>query len=199
MPKGHTHPPELAVEARRLRRQHWQYKEIAAKLGVARSTVCRWCLDPNGEQKRRRVDSYQGKCTSCGGPTNGSNGPAHAPTICAECLEWPEDTIIAAMREWAEDHGGRPPTCADWRYGTADHPNGHTNVIARTGWNNLLLKAGFEINCDRRPETQAEMELMLTQGWSTQDIADYFGWTPSNVHARMAYRGKRVSELRQVA
>ena len=181
-----------------MRAEGYLLREIAEALGVGKQTVHSWLVDPDGAKMRARKDTYRGTCESCGKATHGSNGAAHAPRLCGECREWPEEAIIAAMQDWAESHGGRPPTCTDWQKAGPDHPTDNV-ASTRGGWNALLLKAGFELVTDRRPETQEQMEQMLREGLSTAKVAEHFGWCAQNVHARMHNRGRKVSELREAA
>lgn len=60
-------------------------------------------------------------------------------------MRWTDTLIIAAMRDWAREHG-QPPTANDWATArAATHPNTST-VIERFGsWNNGLAAAGFQI------------------------------------------------------
>lgn len=67
-----------------------------------------------------RKNGYHGTCEQCGAATDGSNGRANAPKLCAECTRnrkhderyWKRDTIIAALRDLA-DLVGRPVTAPD--------------------------------------------------------------------------------------
>jgi|SRR5580704_4061794 transposase len=201
MPRGVPHDPSLREEARRLRREGKRYRVISEQLGVPLATIADWCNDPDGKRKTARVASYRGICEECGAPTDGSAGAANAPRICRACLEWPDEAVSAAMQDWASAHGGIPPTCMDWRRSAADHP--HSGVCARcrgrSTWNELLLRAGFELRLDRRPETQIEMEALLREGRSTREVADHFGWTRGAIHERLRTRGMRIGDPRSGA
>jgi hypothetical protein len=198
MPKGVRTDPRLPVRARELRAEGLEYREIAKRLGVPLRTVGGWCLDPDGKQKRARVLRYGGICELCDGPTDGSKGPGEAPKICQECLEWSEEMIIAAMQEWAEAHGGCPPLAAEWHRATLGYPAASV-VRYKGGWNELLLKAGFDLRMDRRTQTQTEMEQMLRGGMSVREVAEHFGWSTSNVYNRLYYRGLHIGDLRRAA
>jgi transposase len=78
--------PERVAEAQRLRSEGVILKEIAARIGVALSTVHMWLTDPDGEQLRARKESYRGVCVECGAPTSGGKGRGEkAPQRCGEC------------------------------------------------------------------------------------------------------------------
>lgn len=96
-----------------------------------------WC-----SERCRKATLYAGTCEFCGGPTSGTNGRAAAAKVCRNCAEWPPPRIIEAIKRWAEDHGGVPPTRKDWQTSAVDHPAAST-VYKRIGWNNALSWAGF--------------------------------------------------------
>jgi hypothetical protein len=169
-----------------------------ARLGMAQSTVSSLLSDPDGSLLRARKDLYRGKCQECGGRTDGSNGRAKAPSICKACIEWSEEACIEAIRRWAAEHGGVPPRKKDLVRAPQGYPSAQT-VETRIGWNEALLKAGFAVHMDRRPETQAEVERLVAAGLTQKEIAERFGWSPSNVSARLRYRGKSVAQLREAA
>jgi hypothetical protein len=133
----------------------------------------------------------------CGRKMDGSNGyrDRRPGRVCKECRTWSEKAIIDAIRRWAEEHGGIPPTYKEWQRAGVDHPSA-SHVNRRIGWNEALLRAGFGLHHDRRPETQERIEEQLRTGVSTQALADALGCTPQNIHQRVRYRGMRVSELR---
>jgi len=105
-------------------------EEIAARLGIARSTVNKYRRDPDGERERARRESYRGRCRGCGRPTRGSDGPGRAPEWCPECAprqrrRWSDDALLEAIRDWARLTGA-PPTLYDWS--PAHAPAGHTGA-----------------------------------------------------------------------
>lgn len=139
-----------------------------------------------------------GVCEACGQPTNACRGLGTAAKMCQECHEWPDEAIVAAIQEWAADHGGIPPIMDDWRPAPTGYPSAYT-VNRRLGWNAALLRAGLELHKDRRPETQAEIERLIRRGVSVREIADRFGCTAGNIYLRLRIRGLRVSDLRPAA
>ncbi len=194
MPKGTTYPIGLRARARALRREGLTYRAIGERLGVPLKTAASWVLDPERSADRERKRRYAGSCHECGKPTDGSMGPGRAPKVCRDCLEWPDDAVVLAMQEWAASHGGVPPTCTEWRAAGADHPAVST-IEGRGKWSDLLLRAGFSLRCDRRPETQAEVERLLREGFTAREVADCFGWSVRNVHARLRHRGKTIRDF----
>src|SRR4051812_22570863 len=108
MPYVRTGPtPErlaLTADAARLRAQGLVVREVASRLGISRSYANLLLLDPDGSRDRRRKDGYGGVCESCGARTDGSNGRAKAPAVCARCAAadatlgayWTPERLIAA-------------------------------------------------------------------------------------------------------
>lgn len=135
----------------------------------------------------------------CGGPTDGTTPSRGVAKVCLSCREWPEAAIIDAIRRWAEEHGGVPPTAADWHVTQDGYPQAACAVIRRAGWNNLLLRAGFGLRCDRRAETQAWIEQQIRAGRSTAEIAAALGVTPGCIYRRMHIRGTTVEKVRVAA
>jgi transposase len=183
------------AEAARLRGEGLREREIAERMGVARTTVDAWLHDPDGSRLKARKDAYGGTCKQCGGKTDGSRGPGRASDLCQACRTWEEEDIIAAIRTWAAQHGGIPPKEADWTRAAADHPSS-TTVVKKLGWNNALLRAGFGLRMDRRPETQDWIVEQLQAGVPTAQIAAALGVIPAAIHRRMRYWGVRVSDVR---
>ena len=188
------------ARARELRAQGLLLREVAERMGVAVQTVSAWINDPDGSRLRARKDSYRGECAECGGPTCGGDGPTNTPMLCAACIQWTDGQIIDAIRAWAEVHGGIPPKELDWQWAPADrsHPSGGA-VVRRMGWNEAILRAGFSVRCDRRPETQAEIERQIRAGVSVREIAGEFGVSPDAIYGRLRYRGLSVHDVRVAA
>lgn len=165
--------------------------EIPQRRGRGRSR--KWCTD-----KCRKVTLYAGTCIDCGRQTNGYNGPGTASDHCMDCIRWPDEAILDAIRRWAETHGGIPPTCTDWRHAGEDHPVGDV-VIRRMGWNEALLAAGCRLHTDRRPKTWQRILRELQAGRLVSEIAADLGVTDNNIHRRAAYRGTTVQAIREAA
>lgn len=112
----------------RLRDAGLLQREISALTGYSRSYVSALVSDPDGSKARARKRSYAGTCATCGAPTDGSNGRAAAPTICARCKaisqhderRWTRETICAALRRFVEVVG-RPPVAEDLHCDPTQH------------------------------------------------------------------------------
>lgn len=160
----------LVNRATALRVQGYGWMTIGRELGVPSTTIKRW-LDPsfNARQfaaaraaKQRRT----GRCRGCGHTTryNGQKGLA-VSEWCHGCrsrqaTKWTREAILNAIRTWAAEHGGQPPSAIDWNpalaaargnYGQArrfelDSRWPWTNsVVSRFGtWNEAVRQAGFE-------------------------------------------------------
>lgn len=133
-------------------------REIAADLGMSLSGVRNVLNDPDGAKQLARRARYRGTCRVCGAKTDGSNGRANAPNLCARHSNevvhpkvWTREAIIDAIRRFAAEHG-RPPTAIDWR--RADKERGYpqrTNVYgSKYGkpcsfalWADAIEAAGF--------------------------------------------------------
>jgi IS30 family transposase len=118
---------ERADEIESLAARGFRSDEIAAQLGLARSTVNKYRRDPDGERERARRERYRGRCRGCGRPTRGSDGPGRAPEWCPECAplqrrRWSDERLHEAIRDWTRLTGS-PPTLYDWS--PAHAPGGH--------------------------------------------------------------------------
>jgi len=135
-PRGRRAPTEVLERPTRLQQAEriealagrgLDSEEIAARLGLARSTVNKYRRDPEGERERARRERYRGRCRGCGRPTRGSDGPGRAPEWCPECAplrrrRWSDERLLEALREWTRLTGA-PPTLYDWS--PAHAPAGH--------------------------------------------------------------------------
>lgn len=186
---------ERIAEAHRLRASGLLLREIAERLGCALTTAHRYLVDPDLSRQRERRAGYAGVCDICGGPTDGSDGPGHASRRCRSCIDWPPDRIIDAMRRWADEHGGVPPTTTEWRRAQPGYPSADC-VVSRMGWNAALLGAGFALRSDRRPETWDAMLAAVRAGERTDQIADRFGVTANAISMRFQVRGMSIREER---
>lgn len=160
--------PERVAQIAALQAEGMTSREIAASIGLSYSTVRNYISDPDGTKDRDRKRSYGGTCQVCGAPTDGSNGAASAPRFCIHCLpreprKWPAERIIAAIQQWARDHG-EPPAMKDWDPWAAsvtlgDEDRGRrarrlikagvipwmTTAVERFGsWNAAIMAAGFK-------------------------------------------------------
>lgn len=194
---------EKVARAQALRADGLLLREIAARMGVAITTVHAWLADPDRSLEIARKLSYGGECDTCGGPTDGSNGAAKAPTRCRDCRTWTPDAIIAALQGWGDDHGGIPPRAVDTHLGQAGHGRLPWDDIVKRyfgSWNAGLLAAGYEgLHQDKRPETTQGMADAIRAGLRTEEVGEMFGVSAAAVHVRLRYHGMKVSELRRAA
>jgi lambda repressor-like predicted transcriptional regulator len=188
---------ESEAMAAALRAEGLKLREIAERMGVAISTVDSWLNDPGGLRLKARKDSYRGTCDTCGGLTDGSAG-FNAPTRCLGCLSWTPEAILAALQDWADGNGGLPPREVDC-YGTDSLPSPARVKRHFGSWNGGLLAAGFELRCDRRPETWESMLAMIEAGETAAAIAERFGVTPDAIRARLRYRGLTLRAVQEAS
>lgn len=57
---------------------------------------------------------------------------------------WQPDEIIDAIRRWADDHDGEPPTAIDWRRKLDSYPVTSTVQRVFGSWADAIAAAGFE-------------------------------------------------------
>ncbi len=107
----------------------------------------KWCSD------RCRKRKYDLVCVECGGRVDGTTPSRNVrEPVCAACTgahysAWPREAIILAIQEWADDHGGIPPSVNQWesaRLHGAEFPS-RTYISYRFGkWTTAVRAAGFE-------------------------------------------------------
>lgn len=212
MPRGYQYDPALRVAARRMRGEGMTFQAITDALGVGKSTVANWIYDPDGSKKRARIDSYAGSCRDCGKPTDGSNGPHHAPERCLGCAtellksasaKW----MIESIQRWADEHGGVPPRSTDWNvaqrlergelraaeeYRAGDWP-ATSGLPAKFGsWNAAIEAAGFEpreVGTYGRPgednDLCREIRTRHEAGESALQLARVYGCSPRTISYRI--------------
>jgi hypothetical protein len=192
----------LYPEIKRLREDEGlKWREIGARLGLSLSTVHDYYSDPTGETVRARKAKNDGVCSDCGGPTRGG-GAKVPPKRCVDCVgpPWTREGILEALRQWGDDHGGIPPREIDAHIGHEGHGRlPYFDSVRRCfgSWNVALLAAGYEaLRCDRRPETQQQIEEAVRSGARVVDVADRFGVTPHAIYQRLRIRGLALSDLR---
>jgi transcriptional regulator with XRE-family HTH domain len=205
---------ESEAIARSLRAEGLTGREIAARMGVARSTVDAWLNDPGGARLRGRKDTYRGVCEDCGAPTDGSNGTDAAPARCRECCDrvrheerkWTPQTIVAAISRWAETHG-RPPVATDWNASLARQRGRPKREAAYPpvgvvqqefgSWNAAIAAAGFTPfdagyygRDGEDPDVIAETVRLYRTGLTAVEIAARMGCSSTAVCYRLAKAGE---------
>jgi hypothetical protein len=161
----------------------------------------KWCSE------RCRKAQYSTPCVDCGGPTGGSNGRGeHASKRCVACdlvyrtetAEWTRDTIIAAIRRWALEHG-EPPTAPDWRR-RGDYWPGASMVLRIFGlWADAVETAGFTRpavgmygRAGEDPEFCAEIRERYENGESSIELAEVYGCTSTAILYRIRKVGGQI-------
>lgn len=194
--KGHIkRTPERVAEARLMRANGADYHRIAEHFGIAYTTAHAWVTDPDRNQELARKESYRGTCEECGAPTYGGRGPGKAATHCVDCVRWTREQVLDVFSTFVILHG-RSPRVID---ATVGHPGHgllpHVEVAKRLfgGWNEALLAADLPLAMDRRPETQARIEELASEGLTYREIAERLDMTEGKVRQRLYYRGIRAA------
>lgn len=145
---------ERAVDVAVLRREGLTYAAIGARLGISPQYVGQLLRDPTGERERARKANYGGVCGSCGARTDGSNGRAKAPKLCAACAaakqhagrRWTREAVLAEIRRFY-DLNGRKPNSSEWLRGNPHDGSPYVDVstVQREfgSWNNAIRAAGL--------------------------------------------------------
>jgi predicted transcriptional regulator len=179
---------EKAAEARRLRDEGLKQREIADCMGVARSTVNSWLVDPDGSMLKARKHSYRGECEECGSTTTGSRGPSKAPKLCANCWQ--------SLR-WDQERDERIK--ALWENGVPSEAIGHeiglTASQVRSIVSNNLRRRG-QVTLRGLPKRDADQRYgriatLIRQGLSNDEIAGVLGTTAASVNG-MASRARSL-------
>jgi hypothetical protein len=97
------------AEAQHLRAAGLSSTVIAARLGVAPSTVRGWLSDQHATGSRARKRRYGACCWTCGRATTG-NQPGHARPLCPTCRaqmrrRWTRTLVEQRIREWRARYG----------------------------------------------------------------------------------------------
>jgi DNA-binding CsgD family transcriptional regulator len=193
--------PERVAEAQRLRAEGKTYREIGETLGVSLKTAFGWITDPDGSALRERQSKFDLVCVDCGGRVAG--GSRHKlvdidEPVCRRCAGghyaiWTCEAIVCAIQEWADEHGGIPPSAREWRFAQArNDPRvcNVNNVRKRFGtWNAAIQAAGFEPHAGGpvggcTPLTEDEREECVRRyatGESSVSIAADLGCSPQIV------------------
>lgn len=169
------HPPELCARAVELRAEGMIYQDIAAELGVARSTVAQWFVDPDGSKSRERKKRYAGTCEGCGGPTDGSNGHAKASERCQACRDSRYAERNARLVELWE--AGVPTPEIASRLGM-------TEVAVRSWVDRARHRCGMDISLRKRRhrELWPDIERLWNEGLTGPEIAQRLGITEGNFY-----------------
>jgi hypothetical protein len=113
----------------------------------------KWC-----SERCRKLTLYSRRCVDCDAVCNTDGRVTGASERCRECAwrlnhetrRWTPETVITAIRRWADEHGGVPPTAADWNPTLASTPRGsefpslHTVMHEFGTWKAGIDAAGFD-------------------------------------------------------
>lgn len=165
----------------------------------------KWCSD------RCRKTQYDLVCGDCGGRVYGSNPGRMADRSrprCAQCTVahstvWTPDAIVCAIQEWADEHGGVPPTATDSFTSGRDALPAVTTVQKAMGsWNAAIIAAGFEPHAigpvggydPLTPEQRRACAERYAAGESGPQIAAAFGCSVGVVYKWARRHGVDVRE-----
>jgi hypothetical protein len=131
-----------------LRTAGFSHAEIASELGMSKSGIRNLLYDPDGAKQHARRKRYQGVCSICGARTDGSNGRASAPSVCAQCAPdiyriWTRESLIFQIQQFAAQCG-RAPHASEWRGPrSSDYPSATSVQEVFGSWANGIEAAGF--------------------------------------------------------
>lgn len=154
-----------------------------------------WCSE------RCRKAQYDLVCSECGGRVSGTSPGKmvdRSEPVCGECSAghyavWTREAIILAIQEWADEHGGIPPSANQFRLAHALNPSALptiNHVLGRCGtWNAAIRAAGFEPHltgpvggCTPLTlEQRGECARRYAAGESSVQIAADLGCSPATV------------------
>lgn len=189
---------DLIFKAQRLRAQGLIYKEIGEQLGVPRQTAWLLVNDPDGSRERARKRRYDLECVCCGGRVDGTTPGRMRDRdnpVCHKCAPvyystWTRESIICAIQEWADEHGGIPPSANQWQAARAKGDERVCSVNEVQGhfgsWNAAIIAAGFEphaigpVGGYKRltPEQRQDCARRYAAGESSVSIAADFDCSP---------------------
>lgn len=163
-----THPPDLRLQAKKLRKQGMLVADIAAEIGVPKPTVIRW-TNPRLEKRERAKARHRkfSKGRQC--PRCKSRPVSNNAKLCRPCrLEiqttsryWTRERVIEAIQLWYLEKG-HPPVYAQWERSGPGHPaissilDGPNPPFKK--WSEAIQAAGFTPRV-RRPEKKRPLTL----------------------------------------
>lgn len=116
---------------------------------------------------------------------------------------WSDAEILEAMKRWAKEHNGEPPTWEDWRVSQGDdYPSAMTVRHHFGSWNEGKERAGFAPHA--YTTDTAEIRRLRRKGLKPLEISKRLGIAQSTVFRVLAatptprrYRGKTAAERRE--
>lgn len=114
----------LIERAAALRNEGLGWTTIGRQLEVPATTIKRW-LDHDYNARhlatsRAAKAKRTGRCRGCGATTRyNGHGEPRVSEWCPACrarqnTKWTREAILNAIRAWAAEHNGQPPTAYDW-------------------------------------------------------------------------------------
>jgi transposase len=216
---------ERYAQVKALRDEGLLLREISERVGLAKQTVHDLLSDPTGEKARERKARYRKPCVDCGTMTN-PNGKAPGGGRCISCnaarsREMSRKWVLDSINEWADLHGGVPPTATDWNraHAIAQGQKWRVERYQATGrlwpsvklaqdnfgsWRAAIEAAGFEsfapgyygrdgegICADRKDEIKAR----YGAGESASEIAEDLGVCETTVRYWLHLTGAEIRDL----
>ena len=199
------HSERLKQLALDLHEQGLGPRAISRRLGVSRSTIARWTHPEYHEKQRQSARDYKarhrGSCARCGQST--WIGSIHCKA-CANELQrqskyWTKERVLAAIRRWADEHDGKPPSALDWVRSGDYHPpmsavyGGKSTPYA--SWADAIEAAGFPRprpgykKNDKNWDHDAAQRLR-EQGISDREISKRLGISASTIVHHLGLRGR---------
>lgn len=215
---------ERYAEVKALRDRGLLLREIAERVGLAKSTVHDLLLDPTGEKARERKRRYEHPCVDCGKTVN-PNGLQRRSGRCRDCAGAHERAlsrrwIIASFQEW-EELFGVPPAVTDWntaqarakgrvdkveRYESTGRPWPAVTLVQENfgSWNAGRAAAGFDTfepghygRDGEDPALVAETIALYRTGLSAAAVGERMGCSGSAVLKRLELAGEPRREAFQ--
>lgn len=212
MTRAERHAQVVALKAQGL-----SFSQIAAQLGLARSTVTAAYYDPSGEEDRRRKRRYERPCVDCGATIN-PNGIRAESVRCRTChyereREMSRRWVIDSINEWA-DLFGTPPSAADWNPAKcrADGMEWKVERYEATGrawpsvslaqdnfgsWSAAIAAAGWEPRESGKygrdgedPAVVAETVRLYRSGLSCAQVGEVLDAAPETIRWRLVRAGE---------
>lgn len=177
--------PEWLAEAVALLRRGFTGKQIAARLGLAKSTVYAYLADPTGAAASARKRRYYGTCEDCGAPTSYQLGGV--ARRCIDCDRGRNaDRNAEIIARWNE---GEPEWYIAEEMGLRDaQVRGCIHHARRRGEDVALHRK-------RNRSDWPEIERLYREGLTYREIGERIGDSPQGVSAKVENMRKAGIDL----